>query len=147
MDLSIEFSHPISDDYLKFKIVLWPGLTEPPNLYSESQRRVRPNFTDKELEASNQFNKLLAPGEKYVITIGTLDYPGAPETKTCGVVAYSFLEFSERRNYSDCDWTMDEEHSTDSQLALGLQVGFCTSGLHYESCMIITCGQITYIED
>ena len=60
---------------------------------------------------------------------------------------YSFLEYNERRNYADCDWKMDEEHSTNPQLALGLQVGFCTSGQNYERCMIITCGQITYIED
>lgn len=140
--LPIEYSYPISDE---FKIVLWPGLTEPPHLYTDSQGWVRENFTDNYLEASNQFNKLLAPGEKYVVTIATIKYPGPPET--CSAVAYSLLQYSERRNYSGCDWTMDEEHSTNPQLALGLHVGFCTSGLHYESCMIITCGQITYIED
>ncbi len=143
IDLPIEFSYPISDDSLKFKIVLWPGLREPPHLYSDSQGIVLESFTGNNLGSSNQFNQLLAPGEKYVITIGTI-FPRLP--RICSAFAYSFLEYRERENYSDCDWTMDEVHSTDPLLALGLQVGFCTSGLHYESCTIIPCGQITYIE-
>ena len=142
--LPIEFSYPMSDDSLKFSIVLWPGLTEPPHLYSDNTGRVMENFTGFELEALNQYNQLLAPGEKYIVTIGTI-FSKPP--KICSAVAYSFLAYGERGNYSDCDWPMDEEHATNPQLALGLQVGFCTSGLHYEHCTIITCGQITYIED
>lgn len=137
-----EFSYPISN---AFKIVLWPGLTEPPHLYSDNQEWLRENLADDQLEASNQLNKLLAPGEKYVVTIATIQYPGPP--KTCSAVAYTFLQYSERRNYSKCDWTLDQEDSTNSEFLLGIQVGFCTSGLNYESCRIITCGQITYIDD
>lgn len=144
MALPIEYSYPIPDDYHKFKIVLWPGLTEPPDLYSDSTGGILENFTGNDLGSSNQFNQLLAPGEKYVVTIGTI-FPRLP--KICSVVAYSFLEYNEKRNYASCEWKMDEEHSTNPQLSLGLQVGFCTSGQNYERCMIITCGQITYIED
>jgi len=118
IDLPIEFSYPFSDDYHKFKIVLWPGLTEPPDLYSNSTG-VLEDFTGNDLGSSNQFNQLLAPGEKYVVTIGTI-FPRLP--KICSAVAYSLLEYNERRNYADCDWKMDEEHSTNPQLALGLQV-------------------------
>ena len=39
------------------------------------------------------------------------------------------------------------KHITNPQLALGLQVGFCTSGQHYENCTIITSGKITYVEN
>lgn len=142
MALPIDYSYPISDE---FKIVLWPGLTEPPHLSSDSQGRYSENFTTNYMQASNQFNKLLAPGEKYNVTIGTIQYFASP--KTCSAVAYSLLQYSERRDYSDCDWAMDEDQTKNPQLLLGLQVGFCTSGLHYESCTIIPCGQITYIED
>lgn len=145
IDLPSAFSYPISGNYVNFKIVLWPELTEPPHLYTDRQRRVQvmKNRTISDWEASNQFNKLLEPGEKYVVTIGTLVNAGAPNI--CSPVAYSLLTYSGRRNYSDCNWTLDEEYLTDTQSALGLQVGFCTSGQHYESCTIITCGQITYI--
>lgn len=144
MALPIEYSYPIPDDHHKFKIILWPGLTEPPDLYSDSTGGTLENFTGNDLASSNQFNQLLAPGEKYIITIGTI-FPRLP--KICSVVAYSPFEYNERRNYADCDWKMDEEHSTNPQLSLGLQVGFCTRGQNFERCMIITCGHITYIED
>lgn len=146
INLPSDFSYPISGHDVNYKIVLWPELTEPPHLYSDSQSQVQvmENWTIRDWEAPNQFNKLLAPGEKYVITIGTVVNTEVPNI--CSAVAYSFLTYSERGNYADCEWTLDEEHSTNPQLALGLLVGFCTSGLHYENCTIMTCGQVTYIE-
>jgi hypothetical protein len=147
MDLPIEFSYPISNNHVNFRIVLWPELTEPPGLFSDSQSRIQvmENWTISDWESSNQFNKLLAPGEKYVVTIGTL--VNTAVSTICSAVAYSFLTYSEKSNYSDCDWTLDGEQVTNPPLALGLQVGFCTSGLHYEHCTIITCGKITYVEN
>ncbi|MBK8504654.1 MAG: hypothetical protein IPL46_22065 [Saprospiraceae bacterium] len=147
IDLPLEFSYPISGNYVNYKIILWPDLTEPPRLYSDRQGRVQvmKNWTISDWDGSNQFNRILAPGEKYVVTIGTLVNTRAPNI--CGAVAYSLLTYSERRNYSDCNWMLDENHLANPQLALGLQVGFCTSGQHYESCKIITCGQITYVEN
>jgi len=125
IDLLSDFSYPISNNYVNFKIFLWPEFTEPPNLYSDNQSRVRvmKKRTISEWNSSNQFNKLLAPGEKYVVTIGTLVNTRA--SNICSAFAQSLLTYSERRNYSDCDWTLVEEHLTNPQLALGLQVGFC----------------------
>jgi hypothetical protein len=144
MALPLEYSYPAPNDSHKFKIVLWPELEEPPGLYSNSAGGVLESFTGQDLKSTNQFNQRLAPGEEYVVTMGSI-FPRLP--KICSAVAYSFLEYSERRNYSDCDWTLNEEHLTNPQFILGLQVGFCTSGQEYETCVILTCGQITYIED
>ena len=144
MDLPREYHYPISDDSQKFRIVLWPGLTEPPHLYSDSAGQIFANSIDNESESQNQFNQLLEPGEKYLVTIGTI-VPSPP--KICSVVAFSIVEYNERKKYSDCDWPMDEVNSTNPKLALGLKVGFCTSGQQYKTCAILPCGQITYTEN
>ncbi len=146
IDLPLEFSYPISGNYVNYKIIMWPKLTEPPLLYSDrqSQVKVMKKWTISNWETPNQFNKLLAPGENYVITIGTL--ANTETTNICSAVAYSLLTYSESRNYLDCNWALDEKQ-TNPQMAMGLHVGFCTSGQHYESCTIITCGQISYLEN
>jgi hypothetical protein len=87
--LPTEFTYPIGNDDLKFRIVMWPGLTEPPHLYSDDYGQLKENFAGNDMKTSNQFDILLAPGEKYDVTIGTLDYPGTP--KICSAVAYSLL--------------------------------------------------------
>ncbi len=147
IDFPSELSYPISNSQLNFRIVLWPELTEPPNLYFDRQDRVQvmENWTISDWEGSNQFDKTLAPGESYTVTIGTLVDTQVPNI--CSAVAYKFLTYAERSNYSDCEWTLNEEGITDPQLALGLQVGFCTSGLHYERCTIINCGRISHVEE
>jgi hypothetical protein len=143
MALPREYSYPISNDYQEFRVVLWSGLTEPPHLYSDSTGQAFANFIDNEPESSNQFNQLLEPGEKYLITIGTI-VPSPP--KICSVVAFSIVEYNERRKHSDCDWLMGKVNSTNPKLALGLKVGFCTSGQHYKTCAVLPCGQISYPE-
>lgn len=144
IDLPEDFSHPIFGGHQKFKIIVWPGLAEPPHLYTESPERVLENFSGNGSEKPNQFNRLLAPGEKFIMSIGTIFSRPA---EFCSVVAYSLLEYGDRQKYQDCVWTMEEEHLTNRQFALGLHVGFCTSGQNYKSCMIITCGKTTYIGD
>ncbi len=142
--LPVSYSYPIFNETQEFRIILWPGLSEPPYLYTGSTERSLANSIENETEFSNRFSKLLEPGESFLVTIGTIVPSPA---KVCSVVAFSIVGCNDRAKHADCEWLKTEVDSSDPNLTLGLKVGFCTSGQQYESCVILPCGQMVYVEE
>ena len=134
---SEEYDYPIDYGKEQFKIII---LSEE---WAKDKMEITDSMTNKILIHSNKsfLDKILEPGKKVTTTIGILR-PARPDL--CSATPYAILEFGDRRNYPLCEWSMNENGSSNTQLALGLKVGFCTSGEEYKSCTIIPCGQISY---
>ena len=135
-----EYDYPIALGAEKFKVFLIPKELTPDKVtydsvsYELGNNELR-NYFDRGLNPSNILNETLEPGKKCVIAIGTI-YPRPP--KVCGVLASELFVHSDRGAFTTCDWLMKEDPSSSPQIALGLKLTL------RESCMIISCGQISY---
>ena len=130
---SKEYNYPNPDSDEKFTLIPLPkewaldgvGVTE-------SMIDELPKYIAKPL-----LNEIIEPGEKIVLSIGSL-YPRPP--KTTGVLPRTLFALSDTTTFSECDWLVEEIGSSNQQLLLGLKIIFG------ERCMIIPCGQISYPE-
>lgn len=130
---SKDYDYPIAFGDQKFKVIPLPkewglnGVEITDSMFNELK-----NYIAKPL-----LNKTLEPGEKRVIAIGTL-YPRPPKFR--GILPNALFAHTDKGIFPTCDWLMNEDPSSNPQIALGLKLNFG------ESCMVIPCGQISYPE-
>ena len=78
----------------------------------------------------------LDPGEKYIMSIGTL-YPNPP--KSTGTLPRTLFTHDETSVFPQCEWYSKEDVNHSIQFELGLKL------VYGENCMIIRCGHISFI--
>lgn len=135
------YAHPVRDGVQRFEFYLWPGRSGPQVTRLDTLGNALENFVGEHGGTTHAIHKTLAPGEQYVMTMGTL-YVIPPEV--CSAVAYALFADRDEGMYPECDRPLNGSRSSDLQYPLSIMVGFCTTGNTYETCMIIPCGQITY---
>ena len=134
-----EYDYPPGNGDEKFRVFPLPktwaqeGTTDSE---FDSMRITLPKLIDQPF-----LNDTLAPGEKLALAIGTI-YPRPAEKWS--VVPNELFAKSDGVSLPVCDWLKDEEPSVSpadigSDGALGLRLVFT------QSCMIIPCGQISYL--
>ena len=99
------------------------------------------NYFDGGLNPPNILIETIEPGEKYVTAIGTL----YPRSKDSFVLPNAIFVQGNSVNFQVCDNTIDQDGSTDPRLSLRLKLDF-NRGESSESCTIIPCGEISYLE-
>ncbi len=141
MHLQIAFSndydhpHPDTDSDDKFKVILMPkewaldGVAITDSMIDELKNYI----IDKP-----SLNETLKPGEKFVLAIGILY---ARPVKSCGIIPNVLFAYSDCDNFKACDSLMNQDKSTNPQLALGVKLRYCG-----DRCILIPCGQISYPE-
>lgn len=82
-------------------------------------------------------SKVLKPDEEWLMAIGTVYSRPARFT---GVLPHILFTYSSAAAFSDCEWVMEEIPSPGAPLALGLRLRLG------ENCMIVTVGQMAYLE-
>lgn len=137
--LSGEYDYPSRYGDHKFKVFLLPKeLTQNEVTYDTTTYELRLNelrrYFDKGLYPPYNLNETLNPGEKCVITIGTL----YPRPTKCGVLPNALFLNNRIGPFDQCDYLVKLDESTNSRLALMLKLDFCNS------CTIIPCGQLSY---
>lgn len=135
---SKEYDYPTDYGEEQFKVLL---LSEEWGLdgvdITEKMINELPKNTEKPV-----FEKTLDAHKKCVVTIGIL----RPREGLCSATPYAILEYNNSDIFPSCEWSIGEYKAPNPDLALGLKVGFCTVGGDYESCTVIPCGQISYLE-
>ena len=139
---SNEYAYPAPYNDQKFRVFLLPKELSPDKItYDRSSYELGDNeirsFFDRGLNPPYILNETLEPGEKCVVTFGTL----YPNPTNCGIVPNALFSQNNRGLYHECDSLINQDNSTNSQFGLWLKLGFCQGG-----CTIITCGQISYPE-
>jgi len=135
--LSSEYNHPLAENGEKFKLILLPkewtfdGVTISDSLINEI-----PNYSGKRI-----ISEILKPGEKSVFGIGSLRPSPA---KICVVIPNSLFANDLSGIYPECDWKIQEQYSTNSQIDLWLKLDYCHKDGNAANCTIISCGQISY---
>jgi hypothetical protein len=81
---------------------------------------------------------IIEPGEEFVLSIGSV-YPRP--AKVHGVLPRTLFVLNEITDFSECEWLMKKDRSTNNQIALGLKT------VIGEKCLIIPCGSITYLKN
>ena len=141
--ISEEFEFPDSCIDNKYKVFLLPKELTPDTatLYNNITDGVG-NFLDKCLDNPYVLNKTLEPGEYSVITIGTL----LPRHTECSVAALPRAVFvqGDGHNFQECENRMNQDKSTNPQLALGVKFVFYRGKSQPETCILHHCGQISY---
>ena len=144
--LSNEYDYPAAYDDQKFKVFLLPKELTPDKVtwnsvsYELGYNELH-NFFDRGLNPAYVLNETLEPGEKCFITMGTL-YPRPTDSF---VLPHALFVQGDSVNFQACDNTIDQDGSTDPELAIGLKLDF-NRGESNESCILIPCGQIYYLE-
>jgi len=140
--LSNEYDFPAACGDKKYKVFLLPKeLTPDTAALINNITNGLGNFLDRCLDTPYILNKTLEPGEKCVVTFGTL----YSRPTNCGVVPNALFAQGDSDNFQACDSLMNQDKSTDPQLALGLKLDFY-SGRSPFACILIPCGQISYPE-
>ena len=140
--LSNEYDFPAACGDKKYKVFLLPKeLTPDTAALINVITNGLGNFLDRCLDTPYILNKTLEPGEKSVVTFGTL----YSRPTNCGVVPNALFAQGDSDNFQACDSLMNQDKSTDPQLALGLKLDFY-SGRSPFACILIPCGQISYPE-
>ncbi len=128
-----EYDYPTGYDNKQFKVFPLPiewaqdGTTD--GMFDQMWKEFE-NVLEKPF-----LNATLEPSENLVFAIGTL-YPLPPEV--WWVVPNELFTNSNDEMFPTCDWFMNEDPLSNSEIALGLK-------LHLdERCTIIPCGQISY---
>ena len=139
LDFAKGYDYPAAYGDAQFNIILPPSVFALDGVeITDSQMQALPKLTGK-----SSLIETLKPGEKHEATIGIL----RPVRKElCSATPYALFEYRNTGDFPSCDWPSDEGQPPNSQFALGLKVGFCTTGLAYKSCTFIPCGQISYPE-
>lgn len=144
---SKEYHYPIELGAEKFIVFLMPKELPPDNVtfdsmsYELGDNELR-NYFDRGLNPPNVLIETIEPGKKYVTAIGTL----YPSFKDCYVLPNALFAQGDSINFQVCDNTIDQDGSTNPQLSLGLKLDF-NRGEANESCRIISCGHISYLEN
>lgn len=82
-------------------------------------------------------SKILKPGEKWLMAIGTV-YPRP--ARFTGVLPHTLFTHTTAAVFSECDWDMEEIPSSGAPLSLGLKLRLGGN------CMVVPAGQMTYLE-
>ncbi len=82
-------------------------------------------------------NKVLKPGEEWLMAIGTV-YPRP--VRFTGILPHILFTHTTAAVFSECDWDMEEIPSSCAPLALGLRLRLGGN------CMVVPAGQMTYLE-
>lgn len=82
-------------------------------------------------------SKILKPGEKWLMAIGTV-YPRP--ARFTGVLPHTLFTHTTAAVFSECDWDMEEIPSSGTPLALGLRLRLGGN------CLVVPAGQMTYLE-
>ncbi|MDX1410203.1 MAG: hypothetical protein R3330_18765 [Saprospiraceae bacterium] len=143
-----KYAYPMEHGEQTFRLYLWPGLTAPQVTDLDTIQNAMENFVGKTAGTTRVMDRSLAPGEQYVLTIGTL-FSRPPEI--CSVVAYTLFTDDGSGLFPSCDRPASPKPSSvatasGNQVPLGLMVGFCTRGNEYQHCTIIPCGYLSYSE-
>ena len=142
--LSKEYVFPATCGDKRYKVFLLPKELTPDTatLYNNITDGLG-NFLDRCLDDPFILNKTLEPGEKNVVTFGTL----YSRPTNCGVVPNVLFAQSDNDNFQACDSLMNQDKSTDPQLALGLKLDFYLPRVRSPfACTLIPCGHISYPE-
>ena len=133
--LSSEYNHPLAENGEKFKLVLLPKEW---TYEAISDRLINdiPNYIDKRI-----ISKILKPGEKSVFAISSLRPSPA---MICAVIPNSLFTNDVSKIYPECEWKMQGQYSTNSQINLGLKLDYCHKDGKAANCTIISCGHISY---
>ena len=131
---SKEYNYPEPHNNEKFKLIPlskeWAldgiGVTE-------SMINELPSYIEKP-----QLNKVIEPGEKLVLSIGSV-YPNP--AKVTGVLPRTLFVQGDLKNFPDCDWLMEKNRSSNKRIPLGLKTIFG------KKCLIIPCGTISYLDN
>ncbi|MBT8189325.1 MAG: hypothetical protein KJO29_02760 [Bacteroidia bacterium] len=81
-------------------------------------------------------NDTIGPGKKIILAIGSI-YPRP--AKSTGVLPRKLFTVSDTDIFPECDWHLEKDSSSNQKNQMGLKVIFG------EKCMIIPCGQISYV--
>jgi len=141
MDLSKEHNFPPPHNDQKFKIVIWPQeLTAADEVKSpQSLSNELRNFLQNESNNTEIINILIAPNEKYVLTIGRL----FEKPTNYYVSPNSLYVHSDGSIPRDCKNLISQDKSSNTSVDLGLRLDSPNVGV---GCILIPCGQISYTE-
>ena len=146
--LSKEYHFPDPYGNSKFKIFLLPKELTPDTatLYGKITEGLG-DFLDHCLETPYNLRKTLKPGEFSVITIGTL----IPRSSICTALPRAVFAQMDGPNFQGCDSLMKQHKSTipiasGTQFELGLKLVFYSGRSNPETCMLLTCGHMSYAE-
>ncbi|MDN5204228.1 hypothetical protein QQ008_22745 [Fulvivirgaceae bacterium BMA10] len=128
---SKEYDYPAAYGDEKFRVFLLPKEWADTITITNSMFDELKNYIDRPL-----LNETIEPGEKCVVAIGTL----YSRPTNCGVLPNALFLQNKGDLYHECDGLINQDKSTNSQLALGLKLDLCGR------CTLIPCGQISYPE-
>lgn len=138
LNFSSEYAHPLKESNEKFRLVVMPEKWTPdPMTITDSMILEIPEYA-KELA----YKKTLQPNQKYVFAIGTLRPSPA---KICGIIPNSLFVNQINDIYPDCNWQM-QKHSTNF-IEIGLKLDYCHTDKAKPNCTIISCGQVSYLNN
>lgn len=158
LELLNEYDFPIDYGDQKFNIFLLPQafaldgiqIVTDQAVLTDSMQVEFQNYLKNDLDTPYKFDRILEPGEKCVLAIGTL-YPDPP--KNCDIFPNVLFAHTDDGLFPKCNWLMEEDTSASLQIALGLKLNICQGGPqeidgnNYSSgCMIIHCGHISHPE-
>lgn len=135
--------YPSEYDSHPFKLLIWPGISSNEVTPEDSLGNLTINFSAAAKDSTQNINKIIYPGENYQITMGTLF---ERSLVGCSVVAYKLLEYLDDTKHKDCDWGEAFNPTGHAESALGIMLGYCTTGGEYKSCKILSCGKLKYTD-
>ena len=137
---SSDYDYPTAYGDQKFNVFPFPKEFKPDEVtwdtitYELGKSKLR-DFLNEGFETPYILNETLEPGQKFQLSIGSL-YPRPP--KVCGALPNKLFTHSDKGIFTRCDWLMNKDQYLHSQIALGLKLNF------KETCIIISCGHISY---
>ena len=131
---SKEYDYSVAYGDVKFKVIPLPkewarnGTTD--SMFDSMFDKL-PNYIDKPL-----INETIKPGEKIGLGIGTL----VIRPREISINLNAPFAHTEEGIFQTCDWKMNEDPTSNPEIALGLKL------VINEICTIIPCGHISYPE-
>ena len=138
LNFANDYNYPEEYDHAEFKVILFSTEWSQDGVaISEDWIKDIPTYMD---QAYAQIS--LMPKSVHKFTIGILR---PVRSDLCSAIPYAIMEHNEFIQHPDCTRASTrEDQVSQSSLALGLKVGFCTIGGNYEGCILLPCGQISY---
>ena len=135
IDFANEYSYPPAYGEEEFRVFPLPkewaqdGTTD--SMYVSMFEKL-PNHI-----SNPSIRKIIKPGEKMILAIGTI-YP-KPGAKW-SVVPNELFAHDGQKNFPACEWHLEKDPSSNSGVAIGLKL------VLNQTCLVIPCGQISYLE-
>ena len=139
LQLSLPKAYDFPEGYgdKMFHLYIWPDMDSNDIHDMALENGAFDQGSDSKDKTYSEHDLIINPGQKRIITIGTM-FP-SPGSK-CSATPYELFSFQNPNEYSECEWSEPDSNSNVLVRRLALKLGFCTVGGDYEACMYMACG-------